>query len=263
MTLYAVGDIHGQLAELDRALALIEADGGAEARVVFLGDYTDRGPDSAGVLDRLIEGRAAGRDWRFCKGNHDRMFQRFLESGRENDARISSGKSWLNRALGGTRTLGSYGLGGEAAAFLHNGGIETLASYDMGGERMTGVDLAHAAQEAVPEAHLRFLDELAPWHEEGELLFVHAGLRPGVPLERQSEDDLLWIRGEWLESREDHGRLVVHGHTALSHPTHHGNRINLDGGAGYGNPLVPAVFEGRRAWTLDERGRTPLEPAAA
>ncbi len=263
MIVYAIGDIHGHLEQLDRALRLVEADGGPDAPIVFLGDYTDRGPDSAAVLDRLIAGRDAGRPWRFCKGNHDRMFQRFLAFGRENDARISSGKSWFNRALGGARTLGSYGLAGEALAFLHNGGIETLASYELGDERLSGPELACAARRAVPVAHRDFLDELALYHREGDLLFVHAGLRPGVPLDRQSEDDLLWIRGEWLDSTADHGWLVVHGHTALDGPVHYGNRVNLDGGAGYGNPLVPAVFEGRRAWTLDEGGRTPLEPAPA
>ncbi len=262
MTVYAVGDIHGQLEQLDRALALIEADGGPDAPVVFLGDYTDRGPDSAGVLDRLIAGQEAGRPWRFCKGNHDRMFLSFLAMGRENDSRISSGKSWLNRALGGVRTLRSYGLESEGLSFLDNGGIETLASYRVPGGRLSSTELAEAARQAVPEAHLRFLNSLEPYHEAGELLFVHAGLRPGLPLDRQSEDDLLWIRGEWLTSTADHGWLVVHGHTALAHPEHYGNRVNLDGGAGYGNPLVPAVFEGRRAWTLGEAGRTPLEPAA-
>ena len=263
MSFYAVGDIHGQSAALDRALRLISADGGEEAEIVFLGDYTDRGPDSRGVLDRLVSAKAEGRPWRFCMGNHDRMFLRFLSKGRENDPRISSGKSWLNRALGGSETLGSYGLSAEARAFLYNGGMETLTSYRVEGELLGKADLAKAAYEAVPDAHRRFLEGLDLWHEIGELLFVHAGLRPGRPLRRQREDDLLWIREGWLENTADHGWLVVHGHTALDHPRHYGNRVNLDGGAGYGRPLVPAVFKGRSIWLLDEGGRTPLEPAPA
>ncbi len=260
MTIYAVGDIHGHLQELDRAQSLIERDGGADAQVVFLGDYTDRGPDSAGVLDRLVAGRDEGRPWLFCKGNHDRMFLRFLSQGRENDPQIKSGKSWLNRALGGSATLGSYGLSGEAQAFLYNGGRETLASYDLDGTTLSGDELARAADAAVPEAHRAFLADLAPYHEVGDLLFVHAGLRPGRPLERQEEDDLLWIREGWLESTADHGWLVVHGHTALERATHYGNRVNLDGGTGYGRPLVPAAFEGQEVFLLHDGGRIPLDP---
>ncbi|CAM4385459.1 metallophosphoesterase family protein [Palleronia rufa] len=261
MSVYAVGDIHGQLAELDNALSLIEADGGPEAPIVFLGDYTDRGPDSRGVLDRLIAGRDAGRPWRFVRGNHDRMFLNFVATGDEHDANIKSGLSWMNRRLGGPQTLASYGLGG-APAFLHrgNGGRETLSSYDIDGRLFSDQELARAAREKVPQAHIQFLADLQNWVTEGDLLFVHAGIRPGVPLERQVEDDLIWIRDEWLDSTADHGRLVVHGHTALDFPEHYGNRVNMDGGAGYGNPLVPAVFEGREAWTLHDDGRQPLRP---
>ncbi|EKE43995.1 serine/threonine protein phosphatase family protein [Oceaniovalibus guishaninsula JLT2003] len=261
--IYAIGDIHGQAAALDRALALIETDGGPDAPVVFLGDYTDRGPDSRGVLDRLIDGRDAGRPWRFVMGNHDRMFLRFVTDGAQNDDRIKSGLSWMNRRLGGTTTLASYGLRSrEGAAFLHtnNGGRETLSSYDIDGRRLGPQELVIAAREAVPEAHIQFLATLDLWVADGPLLFVHAGLRPGIPIERQDPDDLLWIRQGWLEDTRDHGPLVVHGHTALDHPRHYGNRVNLDGGAGYGNPLVPVVFEGRESWTLTPRGRVPLRP---
>ena len=260
--IYAVGDIHGQADELDRALALIEADGGPEARIVFLGDYTDRGPDSRGVLDRLIAGRDAGRPWRFVRGNHDKMFLAFLTSGEENDINIESRLSWMNARLGGPSTLASYGLGG-APAFLHvaNGGWETLAAYDVeGGASMSGQELVMSARDAVPEAHRQFLATTELWVEAGELLFVHAGIRPGVPMEAQDEDDLIWIRQGWLEDTRDHGWLIVHGHTALEHPEHYGNRVNLDGGAGYGRPLVPAVFERHEAWTLGAWGRVPLVP---
>ncbi|RVV98374.1 serine/threonine protein phosphatase [Mesobaculum littorinae] len=264
MTIYAVPDIHGYSDELDRALRLIGEDGGRDARIVFLGDYTDRGPDSRGVLDRLIAGRSEGRDWICLMGNHDRMFLRFATEGQENDRNIRSRLSWLNARLGGTQTLGSYGLAATGTpAFLHpaNGGWETLASYGLGtGEQLTGQELIARARTAIPEPHLQFLSDLPLWHEEPGLLFVHAGLRPGVPLDEQDEDDLIWIRDGFLDDDTDHGRLVVHGHTALDAPTHFGNRIDLDAGAGYGNPLIPAAFDGTDCFLLTETGRVPLPP---
>ncbi|SFO90892.1 metallophosphoesterase family protein [Tranquillimonas alkanivorans] len=263
MTIYAVGDIHGQSARLDRALDMIEADGGPEARIVFLGDYTDRGPDSRGVLDRLIAGRDAGRDWIFLKGNHDRMFLRFLEEGRENDHNIRSGLSWFNPRLGGVQTLGSYGMAAsEGPAFLMdaNGGLETLASYGIGDRELTLHELAEEAARTVPQAHQDFLASLQLYHATEELLFVHAGIRPGLPLERQVEDDLIWIRDGFLDDSSDHGRLVVHGHTVVPEPMHLGNRVALDTGAGYGDPLTAAVFEGGDVWVLGSGGRVPLVP---
>ncbi|MDP5362969.1 MAG: metallophosphoesterase, partial [Paracoccaceae bacterium] len=94
--IYAIGDIHGQKEMLDYALALITADGGEDAQIVFLGDYTDRGPDSRAVIDTLIDGREAARNWIFLKGNHDRMFTQFVREGREHDPRVKSGINWLN-----------------------------------------------------------------------------------------------------------------------------------------------------------------------
>lgn len=234
--IYAIGDIHGQSAMLDRALALIEADGGPGARIVFLGDYTDRGPDSRAVVQTLVDGVAAGRNWVVLRGNHDRMFTRFVRSGIETDARIASGKGWLHPALGGPMTLASYGV-------------------DTGGR-----GLLAAARAAVPEAHLAFLESRPLWHLEQDLFFVHAGIRPGVPIPQQAEDDLIWIREGFLDHHGAFDHLIVHGHTALETPHHFGNRIDLDGGAGYGRPLVPAVFEGTECWLLTARGRVPLTP---
>ena len=257
--IYAVGDIHGHSEQLDRALALIDADGGPDAQIVFLGDYTDRGPDSRGVIQRLIDGVAAGRPWHVLRGNHDRMFTRFVRDGTSTDPMIASGKGWLHTALGGPMTLSSYGAldgfhhpDGGGDALLRNGLDPIPAQYRD--------QLVTLAQDAVPSAHLDFLEACALTHVTNDLLFVHAGIRPGVPLDAQSEEDLIWIRDGWLDDTRDHGRLVVHGHTALDHPQHHGNRVNLDGGAGYGRTLVPAVFEGRDVWTLADKGRVPLVP---
>lgn len=238
--IYAIGDIHGRTGELDHALSLIEADGGAGARVVFLGDYVDRGPDSRGVLDRLIAGREAGRDWIFLKGNHDRMFALFLEDPPAHDDRLLIGHHWLHERLGGVETLASYGVGVSAGARLYQ--------------------VHAAARAAVPRAHVRFLDGLRLRHTESGLLFVHAGIRPGVALDAQTEHDLIWIRGEFLDDPRPHPWLVVHGHTPVEAATHYGNRINLDTGAGYGRPLTTAVFEGRACWRLTGRGRVALSP---
>ncbi len=246
---------------LDHALALIEADGGTDAKVVFLGDYTDRGPDSRGVVETLIRGRDSGRNWTFIKGNHDRMFTRFVRDGTEHDPRVQSGISWLNPRLGGSTTLASYGLDGVMHfAAERIDGREHLAQFEGDAGWIDKDALAAAARQHVPPSHLEFLEALPLLHQTDDLIFVHAGLRLQLPLEWQDPEDLIWIRDDFLKNTEEFGKLIVHGHTALDHPQHHGNRVNLDGGAGYGRPLVPAVFEGRDCWLLTDNGRTPLKP---
>ncbi len=238
--LYAIGDIHGQLSELDRVLALIEADGGPDAPVVFLGDYTDRGPDSCGVLERLIDGQSAGRNWTFLMGNHDRMFLWFMQSYPRHDAHLPIELYWLHARLGGDTTLASYGV-----AF--NNKNRQLAVHEL-------------ARAAVPETHLAFLEKLQLCHETDHLFFAHAGIQPGVPLSDQTEHDLLWIRKEFHDHSAPHPKLIVHGHTPVDHAQHYGNRINLDSGAGYGKPLTAAVFEGADCYILSEQGRVALTP---
>ncbi len=258
--IYAIGDIHGQKAMLDQALSLIAADGGPDAEIVFLGDYTDRGPDSRAVIETLIAGRDAGRNWTFIKGNHDRLFCNFVRNATQHDPRVRSGISWLNPRLGGDATLKSYGIEGvmHLAPKDQPDGLEWLAHFEGSTGWIDAQSLSARAQEAVPEAHLAFLEALPLLHQTDDLIFVHAGLRMELPLEWQDPEDLIWIREGFLESRIDYGKLIVHGHTALDHPQHHGNRVNLDGGAGYGCPLIPAVFEGRDCWLLSQSGRKPL-----
>ena len=239
--IYAIGDIHGQKEMLDHALALIVADGGENAQIVFVGDYTDRGPDSRAVIDTLIAGRNAGRDWVFLKGNHDRLFYRFMDDPCWYDPAMMSELHWLDPRLGGATTLASYGVDD--------------ATED-------GRIAAHRlAKERVPQAHLDFLEGLPLTHRFGDLFFAHAGVRPGVALADQADVDLIWIRKEFIDDPRDHGALIVHGHTVIDAATHYGNRVNLDGGAAYGRDLVPAVFEGREVWTLTDAGRVPLVPA--
>lgn len=259
--IYAIGDIHGQSQMLDHALALIAADGGPNARIVFLGDYTDRGPNSRAVIDTLLAGRDAGRNWVFIKGNHDRLFSNFVRHGIEHDPRVKSGISWLNPRLGGTATLASYGVEG-VMHFAPNRvkGREVLEHFEGSDGWVDKPALQALALNAVPAAHLDFVDGLPLWHETDDLLFVHAGLRPGRPVEQQDPEDLIWIRDGFLKSDHNFGKLIVHGHTALDYPQHFGNRVDLDGGAGYGDPLVPAVFEGRNCWVLTDQGRVPLTP---
>ncbi len=108
--IYAIGDVHGQMGQLDRVLHLIETDGGKDAHIVFLGDYTDRGPDSAAVLDTLVDAQAQGRNWTFLKGNHDRMFEWFMEVPPRSDPYMMVSLYWLHERLGGDTTLASYGV---------------------------------------------------------------------------------------------------------------------------------------------------------
>lgn len=241
---YAIGDIHGQLAMLEHAHRLVEEDRARtddrDAPVVHLGDLVDRGPDSAGVVARLSEGIARGAPWVVLKGNHDRMFSGFLSDPFHHDPGLRAGVEWLDERLGGPSTLASYGV-----------------------DDVSRDDPRHAHAAAlvrVPEAHRDFLWSLPTSYSRGEAVFVHAGIRPTVPLADQREDDLLWIRGPFLDDNRDHGALVVHGHTALDAATHHGNRVNLDSGAGYGRPITAAVLEGRRVWLLTPRGRLLLPP---
>ncbi|MBS1302369.1 metallophosphoesterase [Loktanella sp. SALINAS62] len=258
--IYAIGDIHGQKQMLDHALDLIARDGGDDAAVVFLGDYTDRGPDSAGVIDTLIAGRDAGRNWTFIKGNHDRMFALFVADGTCHDPAIKSGLSWMNARLGGPQTLQSYGIvpTGPAVFDLDENGLEILRYQPTEQGDLTLAELVAAAQSAVPQAHLDFLSGNPLMHRADDLLFVHAGIRPGVPLDQQVENDLIWIRDGWLDNDDDHGVMVVHGHTMVDQPTHFGNRIDLDAGAGKGRPLIPAVCDDGSWFTLTEFGRVPL-----
>lgn len=238
--IYAIGDIHGQIDDMHRVLEMIQADGGADAEVVFLGDYVDRGPDSKAVVQALIDGTKAGRNWVCIKGNHDRYLTRFVADATVYDPATRPDLFWLNPRLGGDKTLLSYG-------------VEATDGHPL--------DPIHeAARAAVPQAHLDFLQALPLMHQTDDLVFVHAGLRPGVVLTAQKENDILWIRDGFLDHTAPFEKLVVHGHTALDAPEHAGNRVNLDGGAGYFRPLHAAVFEGTDCWLLTPSGRVALAP---
>jgi serine/threonine protein phosphatase 1 len=221
--LYVIGDIHGRSDLLDRLIAEIvrdlDAHPVASALTVTLGDYVDRGSDSRGVLDRLAR-NPFPTALVSLKGNHESLMTAFLE-----DPAVAG--HW--RRLGGLETLHSYGV--PVAAL------------------MMGRDYAQAAtglRAAVPPSHLAFLGSLRTSMTVGRYFLCHAGVRPGVPLERQAEQDLLWIRDEFLSSRATFGKIVVHGHTPAESPEVLPNRINVDTGAFMTGRLTCAVLEEER-----------------
>jgi serine/threonine protein phosphatase 1 len=242
MRAYAIGDIHGHIGLLQRVHALIGEDMARHgpAPIIHVGDLVDRGPDSRAVLDYLIEGVASGQDWTVLKGNHDRMFTRFLRDPEEHEPGLRLGLSWLHPRLGGVETLASYGVrsaGDRPVAKVH---ADALA--------------------AVPPDHRAFIDSLPAWRQIGDLLFVHAGIRPGIAIEAQTENDLVWIREPFLTETASHGPLIVHGHTAIDTPTHYGNRVNIDSSAAYGGPLSAIALDGPEVFLLTAAGRRPLRP---
>lgn len=241
---YVIGDVHGQLALLVAAHERIAADRARHhdhaAPVIHLGDVVDRGPESAQVVEYLRMGPARGGPWITLKGNHDHMFALFLADPAAQDPGLRSDLGWLHGRLGGRQTLQSYGVDA--------------------GEGRPVPEVWREAQERVPAAHRAWLGARPLMHRAERAVFVHAGIRPGVPLDLQIPQDLMWIRAGFLTDRRDHGVLVVHGHTVVDEPTHFGNRVDLDTGAAYGGPLTVAVVEGREVSILGDEGRTPLLP---
>ncbi len=204
---YAVGDIHGR-ADLLRAInRMIREDAAAAptARkiVVYLGDYVDRGDASCAVIDCLIDEKLPGFEHVHLLGNHEDSMLRFLGD-------LQIGPAWL--AYGGAATLRSYGV--------------VPPSSDRGLARVQS-----ELRDKLPQRHLDFLRRLPLSHVEGDYCFVHAGMRPGVALDAQAPQDLLWIRDEFLDSTADFGKIVVHGHSITDEPDVQLNRIGIDTGA--------------------------------
>ncbi len=261
---YAIGDIHGHLDKLKQVHDWIDADqrkSGA-APVVHLGDLVDRGPNSRGVIDYLIDGIEAGEDWVALKGNHDRMMSLWLEPEPKRDHRLRAEYDWLHPRLGGHETLESYGLDPSGSAktnWLRARRGVTLESYGI--DPTAPPDNLHQmARIVVPDLHQRFLRDLPLMYRSPHVAIVHAGIKPGVALEDQVEDDLIWIRDPFHLSNADHGALIIHGHTPVDQVFHYGNRVNLDTGAAYGGPLSALVIEGREVWQITKRGRKKLDP---
>lgn len=239
LCVYAVGDVHGHSRALDRLLDRIgedfaavrtsgEDDGGiTRALIVFLGDYVDRGPDSRGVLDRLCALAAGGGlPCRFLLGNHEAAMLDFLQN-------PAAAAEWLG--YGGVETLGSYGI---RASVGTTDPVRCRALRD---------DLLSR----LPDEHLTFLKGLESLVLLGDYAFVHAGVRPGVPLDRQRTEDLLWMREPFLSSRRHHGKIVVHGHTVVDQPQFLPNRIAVDTGAYATGILTSLALHGTAQRTLN------------
>ncbi|WP_340264195.1 metallophosphoesterase [Sphingobium mellinum] len=224
MRIYAVGDIHGRLDLLDALLSAIERDHAARPpqtrQLILLGDLIDRGPCSAQVVERAMQ----FSDTLFIKGNHEELF--------------------VAAARGSARHVGS---------FRRIGGIETLASYGLPTGEAAAMDDAALARwmlNNVPRAHVDFMDGFSDMLSIGDYMFVHAGIRPRVPLDKQTSADLRWIREEFLTHRGDHGRVVVHGHSISTDIEERPNRIGIDTGAWRTGRLTAIGLEGTARWYL-------------
>jgi len=223
LRLYVIGDIHGRADLLSMLLKQIENDAAGKSNalneLIFLGDYIDRGLDTKGVLDLLTGGLPHGMKATFLRGNHDDAMVRFLAG--ETDL----AQGWL--LLGGTATLASYGLNP----------FQSQATQDV-------VRLRESFAQKVPEKHVAFLRATLASCTRGDYYFVHAGIRPGVPLADQKASDKLWIRNVFLASHADHGKIIVHGHTVEESPVVRPNRIGIDTGAFATGKLTCLVLEG-------------------
>jgi diadenosine tetraphosphatase ApaH/serine/threonine PP2A family protein phosphatase len=205
---YAIGDVHGRLDLLEKTMSRIDADlarsPAAKPVEIYLGDYIDRGPASCDVLDRLIR-RSVERNTVFLKGNHETYVPQFLD-----DPAILS--DW--RQYGGLETLMSYGL-----------------TPSINANAAEQIELAKALAGAIPKAHRQFLEHLKLFASYGDFFFVHAGINPRVPFAQQREEDLLWIRDDFLLCEDKFEKIIVHGHTPVREPDIRPNRINIDTGA--------------------------------
>lgn len=222
---YAIGDIHGRLDLLDHIQQRIADDAARRPakrrQVVYLGDYVSRGPDSAGVVDRVREWLPEGFERITLKGNHEDLLLRFL------DGEIDTGRHWLD--YGGLEAMAAYGVA-----------IADRAARDDANVIALGKDFAAR----IPASHLDFFRALQTRHRSGDYFFVHGGVRPGVPLPEQSARDCMWIRKTFLNSNAEHGAMVVHGHSISNQPEIRHNRIGIDTGAYRSGVLTCLVLDG-------------------
>jgi serine/threonine protein phosphatase 1 len=225
--IYAVSDIHGRADLLQDVFAAIDhhlaRSGPVRALHVFLGDYIDRGPASRQTIDLLIE-RGRRHESIFLKGNHEAFLFEVLQDA----SRLPSWKEY-----GGFQTLMSYGL----APSIRPDNAEQN-------------ELVRALLVGMPKHHRHFFSNLRTSFSCGDFFFAHAGIRPGVPLRQQREEDLLWIRDDFLQSEEDFGKYIVHGHTPVSKPEIRPNRINIDTGAYATGILTLLTIQGERMFAI-------------
>jgi serine/threonine protein phosphatase 1 len=218
LCVYAIGDVHGCLDQLNHLLDVIDRDVGsraAQSHIIFLGDLVDRGPKSAEVIGRIVGSGLPADSYDFIMGNHEEVMLNCYEGQVETYGR------WLQ--YGGVQTLESYGL------------KDTMFS--------PSFDLAAAMRNVIPAGHISFLRSFKDYVRLGDYIFAHAGIRPGVPLDEQSRRDLRWIREGFLDDRTDHGFRVVHGHTIVHDVEVHRNRIAVDTGCYLTGQLSAVALE--------------------
>jgi serine/threonine protein phosphatase 1 len=224
-----VGDVHGRLDLLEQLLAKIERDAARQparkTSLIFVGDLIDRGPDSYGVVERLRTYRHDQIRPYFLAGNHEEVLLRLL--------------------------AGEHGI---LSSWLQFGGAECLKSYGCDPAQMAGRSEWSGLQlvkQAIPPSHSAFIGGFGDTLKLGDYLFVHAGIRPGVDLSLQSQNDLRWIRSPFLEDDSDHGMVVVHGHTINPEVVERPNRIGIDTGAYRTDVLTALALEGEARWVLN------------
>ncbi|HWI87385.1 MAG TPA: metallophosphoesterase family protein [Sphingomonas sp.] len=232
---YAIGDIHGRFDLLQDVLALIDHDsatrGPAETHVVMLGDLIDRGPQSREIVDLFLKVPSAPARFHFIMGNHEEMLLKLLD-----DPESPHMPQFLR--YGGRETFESYGAPQLVLDMPDRYAPDTLPFY-------------------IPEAHRAFLRAMHDGIQFGDYFFTHAGIRPGVPLDEQDREDLRWIRAPFLDSDQDHGVVVVHGHTVRDEVEIRPNRIGIDTGAYATGVLTALGLQGTERWLIQTHG----EPA--
>jgi serine/threonine protein phosphatase 1 len=197
-----IGDIHGCFLKLAKLMEKVKLNPEID-KLIFLGDYVDRGDQSKEVVDYLVQLKRRQPSTVFLLGNHEQMLKEFLD-------------------------------GQNINPFLVNGGKKTLDSY-FGDNRLYS---SQDPKTIFPPDHVEFFDSLAPYFETEKYIFVHAGLREGIPLRSQDPFDLLWIREDFYFSKFDFGKTVIFGHTPFQKPFVYNNKIGIDTGAAYGNKLT-------------------------
>ena len=199
--IFAIGDIHGCAQKLRELIGLIAADRKKDT-LVFIGDYIDRGSSNREAVDYVLQLKKEFKNVVCLLGNHEQMLLNYLE-------------------------------GENEEAYLYNGGKFTLSDYGI-----KSSDSPDVRKKKIPEEHLLFYQSLLPYHQTKDYIFVHAGLIPGISLDKQTIDDLLWVRYKFIDSDYDLGRRVVFGHTPMSNPLIMENKIGIDTGAVYGGKLT-------------------------
>ncbi|GAB5488528.1 MAG: metallophosphoesterase family protein [Parasphingorhabdus sp.] len=226
---YAIGDIHGRNDLLKKLIEkIIEDDdqrGDAQSEIIFLGDLVDRGPDSSGVIETAMALKQELGNVRFLMGNHEEVYLKASE-GNEKAVRF------FNR-IGGKETILSYDI--------------TIREY----MDLEHAELADRIQSLFPERHVKFIEAFEDLIIIGDYAFVHAGIRPGIPLSEQKPKDLRWIREEFLSAREPHEKVIIYGHTINKDVVEKGNRIGIDTGAYYSEKLTAIGLEGADHWYID------------